>query len=279
MFEYLPTEILKEINKLKFISEIRLRVNSCPQIFTDTGIFSLSKILVTSDTLKNIVITACKRSIYGYDEFIKRGFITTDCGERIGICGEFVYSYGEIQTIKNYSSLVIRIPNDILGVSNEFFKIYNGGSVLIISKTGVGKTTFLRDLTRNLSINYKENVIVIDERNEIAVKTKTSSFYLGDSVDVLTFANKSYGFTHAVRTLNPSYVVTDELITEEDYNSVILAVKSGLNVFASMHGDENFKVKINNFLKDKIFNYYVYISKNNNERKLKVYDKNLNLIC
>ena len=280
MFECLPTEITNKLIKLKNVTEIRLRINENPIIYHQNGKTILSKIKIDSSCLQNIVSLACNRSIYGYDEYIKQGFITTKSGMRIGICGEVVYDNYGVTTIKNYSSLCIRVPNNVIDASSEFFNVYKGGSVLVISKTGVGKTTFLRDLTTKISKNFNDNVVVVDERNEIAAKTNVNSFYLGASVDVLTFANNTYGFTHAIRTLNPTYVVTDELITNADFQGVYNAVNSGVYVLASMHGNSNFvcNTVIKNFVKSKAFNYYVYLSIDNNERKTTVFNENLSKI-
>ncbi|MBO5713719.1 MAG: hypothetical protein J6R88_05955 [Clostridia bacterium] len=275
----MPDEIEKEVKKLKNVNEIRLRVNANPQIYTSLGVIFLNKVTVTSKMLENIVLLACKRSVYGYDEYIKRGFITTEYGERIGLAGEIVYVDGIVSTIKNYSSLCVRIPNDVKNVSLSLLKIFKGGSVLVVSKSGVGKTTYLRDLVRQISNKFNENVVVVDERNEIAVKSNNSAFYLGNTVDVLTFSSKNYGFTHDVRTRNPTYLVCDELVSSEDISAVITAVKSGVNVIASMHGNDNFKDKITNFIDNNTFNYYVYIDKILNNRIYKIYDNCLNFIC
>ena len=88
--------------------------------------------------------------------------------------GEVVKENGNILTIKNFSSLCVRIPSELNGVSNDFYdKLYSKtfGSVLVLSPSGVGKTTFIRDLTTNLSDKGKKDVVVIDERNEISLKT------------------------------------------------------------------------------------------------------------
>ena len=211
-------------------------------------------------------------------EYLKRGFITTDYGERIGIAGEFILKGEEVDAIKNYTSLCIRIPNQVVGVSNKFFNVYKGGSVLIVSKCGVGKTTFLRDLTRNISVNINQNVVVVDERNEIASKSENGGFFLGKTVDVLTFANKKYGFTHAIRSLNPSYIITDELVTKNDFKGVSVAISGGVAVIATMHGDE-IQFQNYNILKNKRFsgfNYFIYINKVENNRIITAYDKNFN---
>ena len=65
------------------------------------------------------------------------------------------YLNGEIRTIRNISSLNIRICREVKGCSNEIMKyiaendrVYN---TLIISPPKCGKTTILRDIARNIS--------------------------------------------------------------------------------------------------------------------------------
>lgn len=281
VFEYLPPKIYKEISKFKNICELRLRVNSQIWVQTQESSFFL-KSTIGYDELQNVVLNACKHSVYGYDEYIKRGFITTDFGERIGLCGEMVFNGNEVSTIKNFTSLCIRIPNDIKGCSDVFFKLYKGGSVLVVSRSGVGKTTFIRDLTHNISNCLNKNVVVVDERNEICAKNGKNFFNLGKTVDVLTFSNKNYGFTHALRTLNPSVIVTDELINASDYNGVIRAISGGVDVIATVHGNSvkrSGNVDLQNLINSRVFSYYVLITKNDIARNLVIYDGDLNEIC
>ncbi len=279
MLGFLPDFIYKEVKKYNNVCEIRLRVNLPIQITTLNESIFISKYKIDCEILQKIVLNVCNNSIYGYDEYIKKGFITSSSGVRIGLSGEFVYDNGKINCIKNFSSLCIRIPNDVIGFSKKFYQIYSGGSVLVISKSGVGKTTFIRDFLRNVSLNTKKNIVVVDERNEIAFKNLKNSYYLGDTVDVLTFSNKNYGFTHAIRTLNPSVIVTDELIESADFESVIKCVDSGVDVIATIHGGQIDLNKLKKFINLKTFNYYVLITANNNLRIVTVYNQNLQQIC
>ena len=221
-------------------------------------------------------------SVYSYDNQIKQGFITTDNGERIGLSGEFVFKGNEVQSIRNFTSLCIRIPCAVNGVSKEFFNsIYKGGSVLVVSETGVGKTTFIRDFCKNLS--NQANVVLIDERNEIAGKNQFFYFDVGENTDVLTYSTKSYGFNQAIRTLNPTYIVTDELMTEDDVNGVNFAISCGVNVIATIHSDSVNRLKSKKYferlLSEKCFSYYLLLKNQNAKRTIDVYNHELRFIC
>ncbi len=77
-------------------------------------------------------------------------------GHRVGIGGKVLYGARGIETIRDISSLNIRIAREKIGVSDKIIRyildcpdtIYN---TLIISPPQCGKTTLLRDLIRNLS--------------------------------------------------------------------------------------------------------------------------------
>ncbi len=286
MLGFLPRKVKTAISKFQnqTLNEIRIR-KDCPIVVYYAGGRSVvENVIITSEDIEEIVLTACKRSIYAYDEHIKRGFITTDDGVRIGLAGEIVKDNGKIVTIKNYNSLCVRVPNEIKNVASEFFnKVYRGGSVIVIAPAGVGKTTFIRDLTRYISNNLKENVVVVDERNEIASNNGNKRFNLGDYTDVLTYSDKSFGFNQAVRTLNPNTIVTDELMTKEDVDGVLSAVYSGANVIATAHADSVENLLLRKFARElkiyKVFDYYVVISNKNGARTFTYFNKDFQTIC
>ncbi len=285
MFEYLTKNALKEVNKINSndICELRIRANGYSVINCVGQVYPFKYVFTDSD-VEEIVLNVCKRSIYSYEEQIKQGFITTCYGERIGLAGEFVYDGNKIQTLKNFSSLCIRIPKQVNGFSLKFFnEYYDDKSVLIVSKTGVGKTTFLRDLVKNISNNTLKNIVVIDERNEIACKNNFFSFDVGKTTDVLTYSTKDYGFITALRTLNPEIVATDELVSENDFKGVIKGHLAGLKIIATIHAEnveDLLKKKyINEIINNKVFDKYVFLSKEKNNRKVEIYSSKLEKLC
>ncbi len=284
MLEFLPEKFLFKLKNYldKNLNELRIRANKNVTIIYSGKLIKLNIIPTLSD-VEEIVLSACKRSIYSYDNQIKQGFITSDKGERIGLAGEFVLNNDNVVSIRSFTSICIRIPCEVLGVSNAFYtKIYKGGSVLVISKTGVGKSTFIRDLCKNISKAYC-NVVLIDERNEIAGKNQDFAFDIGENTDVLTYSSKFYGFNQAIRTLNPNFIITDELMNVNDAKGVYTAINSGVNVIATVHCDCIDKLKNKEFVKpllsEKCFNYYLLLKNQNGNRIIDVYDKNFEYLC
>lgn len=286
MLSFLPNRIQQKVNKygLENLTELRIRKDQPIMVIFLNGDKSFLKEVLTKSDIEKIILTVCNNSIYSYDEQIKRGFITTDKGVRIGLSGEFVYENNTVLTIKNFQSLCVRIPRLISGLAKKFISnIYKGGNVLIISESGVGKTTYLRDLVFNLSENCNLNVVIIDERNEIACINGEKSFNLGKSVDVLTYSTKDYGFSQAIRTLNPDVIVADELTLVSDVLSLKRTVYGGTKVIATVHASSIENALSRDFMfplkKSKIFDYYVLIKKSNGLRKYLYFDKDYNEIC
>eukprot|EP00831_Metopus_contortus_P003061 TRINITY_DN11134_c0_g1_i8.p3 TRINITY_DN11134_c0_g1~~TRINITY_DN11134_c0_g1_i8.p3 ORF type:complete len:127 (-),score=10.37 TRINITY_DN11134_c0_g1_i8:23-403(-) len=105
--------------------------------------------------MKSLIQKIVGYSLYAYEEEMKQGFITIKGGHRIGIAGECVMENGSIKAIRNISSVNIRVSSEVIGCSDKIMKyivsknrVYN---TIIISPPKCGKTTILRDITRNIS--------------------------------------------------------------------------------------------------------------------------------
>lgn len=267
ILDFLPNSVnyLLDIYKDK-IYEIRIRANK-PVYVNYCGTYVKAKyqnenIVIDYENLQNIVFQACNNSIYAYNDNIKSGFIALENGVRIGLSGKCVVENGVIKTIKNFTSVCIRIPNQIF---NCGLAVYNAtqlnklSSVFVIAPSGVGKTTLLRDLIRLISIKQQKNILVIDENCEL----QGENFDLGDSVDVITNCDKNFGFYNAIKTMCPNMVVCDELISEKDVNGVMFASLSGAKILCSAHGQDirDLKTKgiFNCLFNNKIFDFYVIL--------------------
>lgn len=265
--------------QLDKLNEIRLRVGQPTIIYYggryflgENGVTDSSKnaLCVTAQELNDIVFRACACSIYAHNEEIKQGFVTLSGGVRIGICGEIVIDKGEIKTIKNFSSLNIRLPREVKNCSlNALPYLYNENEIfntLIIAPPASGKTTFIRDLAGNLSDKFiAKNLLIIDERNEIASSIEgRPSLYVGKFCDVYSGASKQFGIINGIRTMSPDVIVLDELITAEDIEALNFAIGSGVKIISTTHSkdinDLSRKPFFREILKMGVFERFVVLS-------------------
>lgn len=262
--------------KLEQIQEIRIRKNQPIQISyqgkmieprINSGIYQKS-IYANQDLIDYIISVSTKQSIYAYEDQIKNGYITTDNGIRIGLCGTTVMNGGDVKFIKNISSLNIRIGHRIIDCSANVIRyIISSNRVrntLIISPPGCGKTTLLRDIITKLSNNHNiSNIMVIDEKFELL--GENGCFDLGKNVDVMQGSNKKFGFYEAIKVMNPNVIATDELVSESDIEGVKFAIKSGVSVIATIHAKNTDEIKskiyFESIVKEKYFERYIVLSK------------------
>lgn len=243
MLDFLPQNVKNALRcvNIQKVYEIRLRANKPLTInyegeyhyLSEYGLTDIREQALQCDMgeVANCVFRAGKYSVYSVEEQIKRGFITAQNGERIGLAGEYVFEKGQPLTIRNITSLCIRVPHEILGCSREIYERCMKEelkNVLIISSPGLGKTTILRDLGRLISRKTKKNLLVCDERGEI------SAGDVGQTCDVLKYSDKQTAFEAGIRALRPDIVITDEL-SAADCNAIERAILAGIKVIASAH--------------------------------------------
>lgn len=297
--KYLPLEVGQAISKLNIskLKEIRMRIGY-PLVVDYGGLFYLSTNGITDIIAKSIICDkamidyvtnkACENSIYAYNDEIKQGFITVESGIRIGLAGVCVNDNTKIKTIKNLSSINIRLPHEIKNCSLNILEfitepqIYN---TLILSPPGAGKTTLLRDIAFQLSQRYIKNVLVIDERNEIAnVVNGVSQYRLGVFCDIMTNCTKQFGLENGIRSMRPDVVMTDEIANKNDVDAVMYAQGCGVKVIATTHCDNLFNLRqkkdFQNIIENKSFERYVVLSTRNGAGTVEgVFDKNFKCLC
>ena len=259
---FLPTEILDAIGKCDFsiVYEIRFRVGFPIKInqggqtvyLSQTGatIIRDNAIICNFNHINKIIENVTEKSTYAFNDRIKQGFLTTNDGIRIGLAGEVVSNNNEILTIKNVTSLNIRIPHEVLDCSKEIFnKIYKSNNVfssVILAPPGLGKTTILKDLTLKLNKYCNKSILIIDERGEFCHIT-------GENIDAIKYSDKLYAFNFGIRTLSPQIIVTDEIMEKSDWLLIERAVNSGVKILASCHTD-----CVENFIKKEYFKPYIF---------------------
>ena len=93
-------EILSSVKDIDQIREIRLSYGSKPllRIDNDRKIY-IGKRIEMFD-IKEIFDSLCEYSVHSYIREIREGYITTQGGFRVGICGTAVYDDNNISNIK-----------------------------------------------------------------------------------------------------------------------------------------------------------------------------------
>ncbi len=286
MLDFLPQHYINSIKNLDINKLFEIRIRALQKVIINynfnkfflgtSGILKDSNGAITATNLdiENIISALTEKSLYAYNENIKDGFLTSKNGVRVGLCGTMVVENGKIITLKNISSLCIRIPHEIIGCSNDIFYhcLKNTPkNLLIISPPGYGKTTILKDLIRNYNQNTNLNLLVIDERGELAVH--------GKNIDVLKQSNKEYAIQIATKSMSPDVMFMDELMTNNDFLGAYKAKNSGIKVIATAHA-ENVYDLLKKFIKAKeVFDYFILLNKGNIPGEIKaIYNSELNEI-
>ncbi len=260
MLSFLPNKYqnyLKQIDLLK-LYEIRLRENYKVKINVDNNFLDLAKgqVVCLREDIDEILKNVTESSLYAYNDCLKNGFLTTKKGVRIGVAGECVYDSGNVITIKNISSLNIRVPHIIIGSAKNIYQVVLDkgiNSTLIISPPFYGKTTMLKDLILMLNSTKKYNLLVVDERNEFCeIK--------GEFIDCIKYCSKEYAFSYGIRSMSPDVIITDELMGLNDWKSVETAINSGVKVIASCHGKDLYNVINKQSFISGLFERYVVIN-------------------
>ena len=235
----LPTNISNLISSnapLETITEIRLRIGKNLLIKTAKE-YILLDYKVVEEELKHVIRIATHNSLYAFQDQIKMGYISYN-GIRIGLVGSVVMDKDKIITIKEFTSLIIRIPHEIVGCSDSLnIVLPTFENTLIVSPPYGGKTTLIRDLARRLSKHY--DTLLIDERGEI----HNNSFSFGERLDVFKDAPKSFVIEGVIRATSPEIIVMDELFNTCDMSVIREITRSGIKVLASIHGDNVSMIK------------------------------------
>lgn len=277
MFSFLPQNVqdaLKYINA-NYLYEIRLRAEN-PIFVNYSGKYRLLSLYGLTDSMEKAIICgavdieecvyrAGKCSVYSVEEQIRQGFITADNGIRIGLAGEYVYDKGKPLAVRNFTSLCVRIPHEIVGSGQAIYECCMSDkvkSVLIASSPGQGKTTILRDLARILSERTRKNLLICDERGEIAVKN------VGATCDVIKYADKGVAFEAGIRAMRPDIMITDEL-SATDCKALQRAKNAGITILASAHLTDIQDVSGDFF---GLFDYFVFLDDEIIGKIKKIYD-------
>ena len=290
MTKYFPKHIKEALEnniseeEVNIIKEIRIRIN-LPIIVKLAEKEKIIDYKVSTEDINYIFQKICENSIYAYQNQIANGFVTIKGGNRVGIVGTAVVQNGKVTNLNYVSGLNFRIAQEIIGCSNKIMpNIIRGETIyntLIIAMPGMGKTTLLRDIIRNLSNGFTDdntkikgqNISVIDERGEISATYRGGSQNdLGIRTDVLNDIPKAIGMKMAIRSMAPQIIAADEIGSVDDVNAIQYAICCGIKGIFTAHGNSVEDVKKNTELKslidNKIFEKFIIIKKEDGRRKI-----------
>ncbi len=235
------------------VQEVRLRVGrpitlSCPgkSWFLDakSQLHNVPKhcFFVNSEDIAQAVAGMCAYSVHTHQHELINGYISLRGGHRAGICGTAVTDSQSITAVREITSINLRIAREIKGAATAIVRDVLRGSLCGLLITGVpssGKTTILRDLTRQLAsgeLGQFVRVAVVDERCELgAVYEGVPQNDLGISCDILSGYPKGKGILTAVRTLSPEVIVCDEIGSREEVDSMLDGLNCGVKIIAAAH--------------------------------------------
>lgn len=276
LFPYLPQKVINLLEKmdeyeLNAVTEIRLRMGRPLSLCLGKKIqIPGHGVIMEEEDIKEAWRLVTASSVYALEEELKRGYITLKGGHRVGLAGSAVWKDGKIKTQKNIASLNYRFAREVRNCGESLlpYLMTNGNfeNTLLFSPPGCGKTTLLRDLVRLISDLETENLVVVDERGEIAAGDHGFPLYdVGNFTDVLHGFSKSEGMLLALRSLGPTILVTDEIGNKNDMDAVMDSVRCGVSLLLTAHGGSLEELQsrpvIKELLQDGIFHHLVSLGR------------------
>ncbi|KEG14640.1 single-stranded nucleic acid binding protein R3H domain-containing protein [Trypanosoma grayi] len=136
--------------------------------------------------------------------------------------------------------LTIRVGRYVPNIAKALVPLVHRGSVLILSKAGMGKTTLLRDLAASLSREAsKPRVIVVDTSNEIGGDSPIPLPFLGRCrrMQVPRREEQQQVLTQILQNHSPEYVIVDEIATASEAEAAWSISQRGVHLIATCHGE------------------------------------------
>lgn len=210
--------------------EVRLRPSQPAVAVKSSGIWRGTHILSPAE-VSRAAQALCGHEMAARQRELTEGFLPLPGGHRLGVCGVM-----GPRGLWEITSLCVRLAHEIKGAGEGVFPLIRGFSALIVGPPGAGKTTLLRDLARLYSLSGVP-VGVADERGEIAAcRGGMPQLDVGPMTDVVTGMDKGSALRLLLRSMAPRVLIADEIGGEKDAAALSEALRCGVTVLASIHG-------------------------------------------
>lgn len=239
----IPTDIKKAVHEIRLRRDAPVMLSGAKQdwFITKNGqptTLPIPHLLgCTASQIEGCFLHLCDYSVHTHQHEIIQGYIATSSGLRVGVAGQAVMGNGQIISLRNITSLCVRIHRHHKGSADDLLKqiTANGrlASTLICGEPSSGKTSLLWDIARQLSEGMNDRryrVTVIDERGELSAKKALNH------CDILLHFPKGAGIEQAVRCLAPDVVMFDELGSMQESEAVVSGLHAGVTAITTAHG-------------------------------------------
>ncbi len=240
--EILPPDLIEELERAVpeglFPEEVRLRRERQASVTVAGQNIRLGRVF-TAKEMEQLLLQMCKGSLYAHAETLSEGYLVLPFGVRVGVCGRAAVVGGRITGVESISAFSIRLPRATPPVGGEICALlrefsYTRG-VLLFAPPGVGKTTLLRGVARQLAgREYSLRVAVVDTRGELGAFLKDESLLL----DVLSGYPRGKGVEIATRTMAAQVIVCDEIGDLAEAREIVAAHAGGVPLVATAHAGD-----------------------------------------
>ncbi|MEO0949272.1 MAG: AAA family ATPase, partial [Cyanobacteria bacterium J06641_5] len=187
-------------------------------------------------------------------EYLGETFITREdlqyCGDRVGDFGAdnragIERTLHRISAMRNRRGEIIgltcRIGRAVFGTIGMIRDLVEtGGSILMLGRPGVGKTTALREIARVLADDLGKRVVIIDTSNEIAGDGDIPHPAIGRArrMQVARPELQHQVMIEAVENHMPEVIVIDEIGTELEALAARTIAERGVQLVGTAHGNQ-----------------------------------------